>query len=227
MTDAIVSVIPAPKYMNLFREALSLGYSVDPEIGKAYRPDGSDWPVRIDRNGYPSIQASICGKHLSIPLHKAVAYVLWGAKAFGGVAVHVRHLDANKLNCRAENLALGTARDNVMDKPAAQRSNALRKRAETLGKERLSEIASRSAATRGRDVSVICGRMSGALRKKLTPDQVMMVRENASKPAGDRISQRKLAAMLGVKQGTICDIIAGRCYGDVNININRTGLGEY
>lgn len=215
MTDAIVAGKSTPKYLRLFMQAIAIGYRIDPVAGKAYRPDGTEWPARLNSHGYPGLQAKIGGELLSVPLHKAVAITLWGELAVGGPRVHVRHLDANKLNCTAENLALGTAQDNALDKPASQRSQAAHKRAETLGKHKLSWIAAKSNATRGRDAAVAYGRMGGGMKKKLTPDQVLMVRENASKPAGDRISQRKLAAMLGVKQGTICDIIAGRCYGDV------------
>lgn len=225
MTDAIVAGKPEPKYLRLFRKALSSGYRIDAVAGKAYRPDGSEWLTSTNGAGYLRLQAKIDGEHLHITLHKAIAYSLWGDAAVGGTAVHVRHLNSDKLNCLEGNLALGTAQDNALDKPASQRSRAVHKRAATLGKQKLSDIASKSNATRGHEASVAYGRMGGEAKKKLTPDQVVMVRENASKPTGDRIPQRKLAAMLGVKQGTICDILAGRCYGDVEISSSR--LGEY
>lgn len=225
MTDAIIAGKVRPKYLNLFLDALALGYSVDTQEGKAYRPDGTEWVPRVNGNGYLSLQAKINSQHLHIPLHKAIAYMLWGDSAVGGPSVHVRHLDSNKLNCRGENLALGSAYENALDKPASMRKAALVKRAETLGKARLSEIASQSAATRGRDASVAFGRLGGKVRQKLTPAQVAMVRDNAGKPKVERITQRDLATMLGVKQGTICDILAGRCYGDVGIEC--AGLGEY
>lgn len=225
MTDSIVSGKPTPKYVALLMKALAIGYRIDPVEGKAYRPDGSEWVPGINSGGYPRLQAKIGGEHLHIPLHKAVAITLWGERAFDGTRVHVRHLNADKLDCRAGNLALGTALDNVMDKPALQRSEAVRKRAETIGKQNLSDIASRANATRGQAAAVIYGRIGGEAKKKLTPEQVVLVRNNAARPSGERITQRDLATMLGVKQGTICDILAGRCYGDVGIE--GSGLGEH
>lgn len=216
--SSVVSVnTSAPRSLELFKQALCRGYSIDAARGKAYRPDGSEWVARINSRGYPSLQAKINGQQLHIPLHKAVAFVLWGDGAFGGPGVHVRHLDSDKLNSRGDNLAIGTAQDNALDKPAPQRSDASRKRAITIGKSRLSEIGAKSNATRGRDAAIRYGRIGGAATKKLTPEQVVVVRRNANLSRSERITQRKLAEALGVKQGTISDILAGRCYGDVGI----------
>ena len=205
-----------PKTLKMFKEALSLGYQIDPEKAIGYRPGGEIWKTHIGTHGYLQLTATLpTRRHFTIKLHKAVAYMVWGDIVFGGYKTHIRHLDSNKLNCGIGNLALGTAKDNVHDKPFEQRSLSAKRRAESIGKKRLSEITKKSAATRGHESHVKYGRMSGALRKKLTNEQVRLVKKNAGLPRGDRVSQREIAAALGVKQGTVCDILAGRCYGDV------------
>lgn len=62
----------------------------------------------------------------SIPIHKIIAYALWGDKAFSP-GIHVRHLDGNAANFAKENLALGTAHDNAMDKSAEVRKQMAHK----------------------------------------------------------------------------------------------------
>lgn len=216
------------KTLDLLQEAFKRGYSVDPVTGAAVRPDGSAWQTFLDDKGYPSLQVTMrwAGAHLIIRLHKAVAYVKWGPAVFGGANVHVRHIDGNKLNCRGENLALGNAKDNNQDKPAAVRSEAAKKRAQTIGADRLSEITSRSAATRGAERSRACARIGTVPRRKLTAEDVDLIRDNAKLPDGRRIKQRDLAAQLGVKQGTVCDVLAGRCYADVGREAPESRLGK-
>lgn len=220
-------MLAEPKTLRLLREALSSGYRIDPKFGIAFRPDGSEWPVFLDDKGYPSLQVTMRGRggHLTVRLHKAVGYVLWGPKVFGGPSVHVRHLDGDKRNCRSDNLALGDARANNQDKPKLVRSDAGRKRALTIGAEGLSEITSRSAATRGEDRSRAYGRIGSVPRRKLSAEQVDLIRDNAKLPAGRRIRQRELAEQLGVKQGTVCDVLAGRCYADVGREAPERRLG--
>ena len=217
-----------PQTLRLLKSALEAGYRIDPETGDAFRPDGSAWPIFIDDKGYPSLQVTMrrAGGHLTIRLHKVVAYLVWGSRVFGGPNLHVRHLDGVKLNCRRGNLALGTAQDNNLDKAPAIRSDALRKRAISIGADRMSEIAKRSAETRGAVKSREFARIGAVPRRKLSTDEVNTIRENAKLPKGVKIPQRALARSMGVTQGTVCDVLAGRCYADTGQEAPEYRLGK-
>lgn len=207
---------PTSKALTLFKAAIAAGYRVDAETGKAYRPDGSEWKPITNPGGYLQLQikSKLIGGHLTIPVHKAVAFLKFGEQAFGGVLCHVRHLDGDKLNNASSNIALGTPLQNKHDTPGHVLSNAGRKRAEVLGKEALSRIRAKAALSID---YVAVGRKSAAAAgsKKLSESDVRKILANAALPASERVHQRVLAASLGVKQGTVCDVIAGRCYGDV------------
>jgi hypothetical protein len=59
-------------------------------------------------------------KNVSFAIHKFVAYLLYGEIALRK-GVNVRHLNANKLDLSKNNIAIGSSRDNNLDKPAADR----------------------------------------------------------------------------------------------------------
>lgn len=59
-------------------------------------------------------------KFFPIPVHRLLAFQLFGDAAFGP-GIEVRHLDGNSLNNTPSNIALGTKSQNEMDKPAANR----------------------------------------------------------------------------------------------------------
>jgi len=96
------------------------GYSVDLEQGRVLNALGVPLGVTLTRSakdGYPKVKL----RGRTVPVHKVVAYVLWGDNAFAP-GIHVRHLDGNRENTKASNLALGTPSQNAFDKPADVRS---------------------------------------------------------------------------------------------------------
>lgn len=60
-------------------------------------------------------------KNISFAIHKFVAYLLYGEIALRK-GVNVRHLNANKLDLSKNNIAIGSSRDNNLDKPSSDRS---------------------------------------------------------------------------------------------------------
>jgi hypothetical protein len=70
--------------------------------------------VQLPRNKdrYPTVSLKVNGKFKPVQVHKIVAYAWHGAPQPGQLC---RHLDDNKLNWHADNLAWGTAQDNADD----------------------------------------------------------------------------------------------------------------
>jgi|DEB0MinimDraft_3_1074331.scaffolds.fasta_scaffold39300_2 hypothetical protein len=60
------------------------------------------------------------GKKNKIPVHRLIAYLKYGDRAFG-VGMVTRHLDGDSLNNKEWNIAIGTQRDNIMDRPMSDR----------------------------------------------------------------------------------------------------------
>jgi len=64
--------------------------------------------------GYPSVRVVIDGKRVRYTVHSLVAAAYLPAKQSDDH--EVRHLDGNKMNSHADNLAWGTAKDNADDR---------------------------------------------------------------------------------------------------------------
>lgn len=65
-----------------------------------------------DRKGYLGLQIFRDGQRHDFKVHKLVALTFIGPRPEG---MQVRHLDGNKLNNSVDNLAYGTASENVLD----------------------------------------------------------------------------------------------------------------
>ncbi len=69
--------------------------------------------------GYPNVRLRREGKTVTMPIHRLVALAFLGPRPDGA---HIRHLDGDKSNACAANLAYGTASENAQDKVAHGRS---------------------------------------------------------------------------------------------------------
>ena len=69
----------------------------------------------LTSTGYPDVRMTTDGKSVAIPVHRLVAWAFLGPRPEG---MQIRHLDGNKMNCRVENLAYGSAKENGQDKVA-------------------------------------------------------------------------------------------------------------
>lgn len=110
--------------LQAIRRALALGYTVDTSLGVILDPEGHALVPSVfksAKDSYPRV--SLCGQRVSV--HKVVAYALWGDAAFAP-GVHVRHLNGDRGDASASNLALGTPSQNAYDKPDHVRSHMAR-----------------------------------------------------------------------------------------------------
>lgn len=73
---------------------------------------GEEKKQYISSAGYPTVGMSIGGRYRQRTVHSIVAEAFLGPRPEG---LHVRHLDGDSLNCRAENLAYGTPSENNFD----------------------------------------------------------------------------------------------------------------
>ena len=114
------------KYHEYIKEAFSRGYRIDQETGNIISPTGK---IRENKLFGSQRYASFAmtkvfngvKKTASFPVHKFAAYCY-----FGDIALfcHVRHLNGNSLDNGINNIALGSASDNELDKPKHVRSNS-------------------------------------------------------------------------------------------------------
>lgn len=72
-------------------------------------------------DGYPSVRFSIDGKRSRVTVHKLVALVFLPPRP--SQKHQLRHLDGNKTNSHANNLAWGTAKDNADDRKSHGRTS--------------------------------------------------------------------------------------------------------
>lgn len=105
-------------------EAYERGYRVGPD-GELYSPMQKVLRPGANNRGYRRFAIRIDGGHALLFVHQLAAYQTFGAEALAE-GVHVRHLDGDSLNNSPDNLAIGSPRDNVMDRPAQDRLNHAR-----------------------------------------------------------------------------------------------------
>lgn len=93
-------------------------YQVDSD-GVVWGPRGRV-KTRTGSDGYQRFNVRSGGRHRVVRVHRLQAWQLFGAPMFGAGVV-VRHLDNDKSNNAAGNLALGDASDNYYDRLRADR----------------------------------------------------------------------------------------------------------
>lgn len=106
--------------------AAERGFFVDGD-GIARKPSGEIQttciPARSD-NQYRSFGISCFGTRHHVKVHRLVAFQKFGIAALLE-GVHTRHLNGDSLDNRPENIAIGTAQENSMDRsPEDRRSHA-------------------------------------------------------------------------------------------------------
>lgn len=94
------------------------GYKVT-DRGELVNRDGK--PIgSLHRTGYHRFGLKIDGRKCVVHTHRLQAYQKYG-DAIYSKGIVVRHLDGDKTNNSLDNIAIGTNRDNVMDRPKEQR----------------------------------------------------------------------------------------------------------
>lgn len=97
-------------------QARELGYGVDND-GTCLRPDKSLQTVHVDSRGYYRFSLHLGAKSFPVHIHRLAALQRFGEEALFAPGVQVRHLDNDRLNNSAANLALGSQRQNSADNP--------------------------------------------------------------------------------------------------------------
>ena len=114
----------------IIMKAAERGYWFDFETKQMVTPKGTKvTPKTFGKQRYPcmTINDGTGMKHnVSFAIHKFVGYMIFGEIALRK-GVNVRHLDDNPLNLSKENIAIGTSRDNNLDKPPCVRSDTAKR----------------------------------------------------------------------------------------------------
>jgi hypothetical protein len=101
------------------KKAYTLGYRI--QAGEVMNPEGKT--LKLQRNsGYPSFKVKdpVTKASIHVRVHWLVALEKFGECVFTP-SMHIRHVDDNSGNFSWDNIALGTPRDNSMDRPREKR----------------------------------------------------------------------------------------------------------
>lgn len=113
------------------------GYFVDNK-GQMFTPKRNIVKTK-DKKGYFRCTISVAGKNKSLYAHRLMAYQLyWGGIHMEGTVV--RHLDGDNQNNRPNNIAIGSNRDNCMDRPIGLRVESALKAAKKTIKYNRDEV---------------------------------------------------------------------------------------
>jgi hypothetical protein len=105
---------------NLFLiEAYNRGFRIS-NCGKFIKTAKDKRPQVAFDNGYPIISVRIGKKSMKVPWHRLQAMQKYGEELFKS-GIMVRHKNSIKTDCSVDNILIGTAADNSMDKPAEDR----------------------------------------------------------------------------------------------------------
>lgn len=101
-------------------EAYRVGYRIDSQ-GLLLNPDGNTIKGNVDKNGYRHTSRKYAKNIVQkLYFHRLQAYQLYGDKLFDPEMV-VRHLNGDKLDNRPGNIAIGTQKQNMLDRPIEDR----------------------------------------------------------------------------------------------------------
>ncbi len=97
-------------------KAKNIGYRVTKE-GDVYSPF-SNKKIKLFGNGhgYKAFSVRLLGYSFSVPVHRLVAFQKYGNKIFEK-GIQVRHLNGDSRDNSHDNISIGTAYQNAMDKP--------------------------------------------------------------------------------------------------------------
>lgn len=134
--------------------AVERGYKITKD-GRALGPKGNELKAIVDTNGYKLFFVWVPAplrKRGTVRYYHLQAYQKYGDQIFdnGDKSIHVRHLNSDPLDDSWENIAIGTPRENMMDKPASVRRKVAKYAARhrrKLTDEQASEIRTRYSSS--------------------------------------------------------------------------------
>jgi predicted nucleic acid-binding Zn ribbon protein len=125
------------RFSGLEKIAKNRGYRVDKD-GNFYT-NNNNLITFISRDGYVRTSLKVNGKNKMLFAHRLQAYQKYG-EAIYSKGILVRHLDGDKTNNKVDNIAIGSARDNMMDVPKQVRVERASKAARQTIKHNRDEI---------------------------------------------------------------------------------------
>lgn len=163
--QTVILVISNVNNKELILYALTKGITVD-EQGIAYGVKGKPLAFRNGGAGYFQIAIKTPEGFKNLEAHRLAAYLKFGDAMFEP-RIEVRHLDGNPLNNSADNLALGTHSDNILDIPKHVRIRTATTAAKAKRKLTDHEVAElrkdRAAGWKYKDLTVKYGLVKSAL----------------------------------------------------------------
>jgi hypothetical protein len=100
-------------------KAYEKGYTVNKE-GEVFNPQGKKRILCVNSSGYYFFNISSNKKARNIKVHRFIGYFKYKERIFED-GLCIRHLDGNSKNNNWDNIAIGTYKDNMMDKPVEVR----------------------------------------------------------------------------------------------------------
>ncbi len=122
--------------------AFNKGYRV--VNGRVITPSGKHRVATL-WDGYMSFNFGMNGKTIPVKVHRLIAYQKYGEDALVS-GRHVRHLDGNSLNNAEDNIAIGSAHDNSMDRMKENRITHAAKGRQKLSAEFINSLRDEHAA---------------------------------------------------------------------------------
>lgn len=110
------------KVSQAIKIAASRGYKAD-QSGNVYGPSGERLSLTAPTDParrYLTFSVKAFGRSVKVPAHRFIAFLKFGDSALFP-KVHARHLNDNPTDNRWENIAIGSASDNMMDRSAEAR----------------------------------------------------------------------------------------------------------
>jgi hypothetical protein len=106
-------------------EVVRRGYIVTSE-GTVVSPRGTKLKLSESKSGgYKEFSIRKAGQKRTVSVHRLIAFLKYGRKSLRK-GIQVRHLNGNPADNRLDNIAIGTATQNSLDKPAIVRKRAAR-----------------------------------------------------------------------------------------------------
>ena len=108
--------------------------------GLVYNSNNKLIKLRVKKRGnYKVFNISFKGKSKPVLVHRLMAYQKYGTAVFEK-GIHVRHLNNNAQDNSYDNIVIGTAKDNNLDKPALDRIYYARQAHRKFNDEFLTEL---------------------------------------------------------------------------------------
>lgn len=99
-----------------------------------------------DADGYPSVRLTIAGERKRFAVHRLVA--LWHLPPKPSARHEIRHIDGDRLNSSAANLAWGTQKENADDRERHGRTSRGAAHGDAIRRSSHAEAVRRSRAAR-------------------------------------------------------------------------------